>query len=113
MDTDLHFRAYTYDVWGNHKNGFEVNQVYKSFETVWIPRALLSDDKALLTYLKRKGLINGRRDRWDPIQDGGLAEDGSLVLYFSYRGRPVFELRMEDENAKPEGVARMRDFVKP
>lgn len=83
------WRWCSYDVWGNKKDGFEVNQVFYTDEYVNIPNVVKSD-KALITYLKNQGFIKSSAKRNLIELDGH--ED---IIYFSYNGKPEGELRKE------------------
>ena len=80
---------YSYDVWGNKKDGYEVNQVFRSSDYAYIPDSIVTD-KALIAYLKREGFLrlSARAASFDLDGD----ED---VIYFSYNGKPEGELRRE------------------
>lgn len=113
MDT-VQFRVYTLDVWGNHKDGFDVNQIHRTFTTIWIPEDILYTEKSLLTFLKRKEIIDrsARRSRWTRVDYSGFVSDNNLEIDFDYNGRPSFMLRQEDISRERGAgyIARTRDF---
>lgn len=80
-----------YDVWGNEKEGFNVNDVYSTDEIYEID--LDWNDKLLIQELKKQGLIK-KGIRSKSIETSG---DGDTI-YFDYKGKPEFELRLCDED---------------
>jgi hypothetical protein len=83
------YRLYTYDVWGNEKDGYEVNDCFKTSEVYEIDNDL--SDKDLIKSLKTQGLIK------KGIHAKSITIDGEpdYTFYFEYKGRPEFELRLE------------------
>ncbi len=78
-----------YDVWGNRRDGYEVNQAfhtkqYFDIDTDW-------DDKRLIKELKGQGIIR-KNVRSASVEIGG----DDLAITFDYRGRPEFELRLQE-----------------
>lgn len=88
------FKVYSYDLWGNAKDGWEVNDIYPH-SSIEIPETVLQEnDLTLLTWLKRHGPIskNAKRQRWQV--DGGDQPAGiPRIFYFNYQGKPTFEIR--------------------
>jgi len=83
------WRYYSYDVWGNAKEGYDVNNVFKTNEIVDIPNVVRSD-KALLTFLKNIGFFK------KSLKVTLFDTDGDdEVIYLNYRGKPEGELRKE------------------
>ena len=82
------YRLYTYDVWGNANDGYEVNNVYCESQTYNIDPNW--NDKQLINELKKLGLI--KKGLHQKIEVGG----NDLTITFDYKGRPEFELRLEN-----------------
>ena len=81
------YRLYNYDVWGNNKEGYNVNNVFQTDET-----CIIDDDMGngeIIAELKKQGII--RKTVKNSKID--ISDDGYDVLYFDYRGKPEFELR--------------------
>ena len=80
---------YSYDVWGNKKDGYEVNNVFRSSDYAYIPDSIVTD-KDLIVYLKKEGFIRlGIR-----VASINIDSDED-VIYFSYKDKPEGELRRE------------------
>jgi len=80
-----HYQICTYDVWGNARDGWDVNDVRPG------PVAAIDDarsDAQVIRALRAAGIIGRRQTR-------SFAVDGDETVYVSeYRtGRPVCELR--------------------
>jgi len=85
------YRFYTYDVWGNEKDGWEVNDVFRSSGTIELP-AEPHSDRELISWLKGAGWIK-ENIRFSNVEVEGEPEH---TLYISYKGKPEFELRAEE-----------------
>lgn len=92
------YRLYTYHVWGNEEDGWEVNNVFETdvladINPTW-------SDRKLISILKIQYVIqNHIHSRYVEVEGD---ED---VLYFSYKGKPEFELRKEiEENPAIQGT---------
>jgi hypothetical protein len=84
------FRLITYDVWGNEKDGYEVNQAFTTNECYEIPDSDESSEQIIAT-LKKQGCFKKY------VRKSSIEIDGDTdVIYVSYKGRPEFELRKED-----------------
>lgn len=82
------FRWIYYDVWGNKKDGWEVNSAFRSNDVVFIPNDL--SNKALTTYLKRQGFFKSS------VRSNLVEYDGDeYTIYITYKGKPEGELRAE------------------
>ena len=82
------FRWFYYDVWGNKKDGWEVNNVFRSNDAVMIFDGL--SDKKLTTYLKKQGFFKSS------IRSNLVEYDGDEYrIYVTYKGKPEGELRLE------------------
>ena len=85
----MEYRLYDYGLWTNSEGGVEVNDCWATSTIVDIPEKILQQDKKLVVFLKREGLI--RRN----IRHRSITIDGETgyTLYFNYKGDPAFELR--------------------
>lgn len=83
------FRLYTYDVWGNARDGYEVNNVYGTGEVYSLDDNWT--DKQIISELKKQGAIR------KSVKNSLVRIDGEFEysLYFEYRDKPEFELRKE------------------
>lgn len=91
------FKVLTYDLWGNKKDGWEINDYYPHSD-IEIPETVLQEnDLVLLTYLKRHGPIdkNARRKSWNVENNSMDHQSGHMEIYFEYRGKPSFMLRQK------------------
>lgn len=79
------YTVFTYDLWGNDKDGWEVNEKYKG-ESYLID--ILWSDKQLIKKFKEYGLIK-KNIRYSSITIDDGDED---VIYVEYKGKPAFEL---------------------
>lgn len=86
------YRYYSYDVWGNAENGYDVNDVFRTSETVEIPDGLT--DEQLYAHLQSTGFAKQGDASLFSTDDGG-AGDGSII-YLEYEGKPEGELRLEN-----------------
>lgn len=85
------WRLIDYDVWGNSKDGYEVNQAFRTSTVVEFADDI-SDD-ALIRLLKREGVLK------KGVRKSRIGIDGDdQVIYFtdSKLDRPEFELQRED-----------------
>lgn len=90
----MKYRLYTYDVWGNRKDGFEVNQVFRTSTVIEIPDPIQHKD--FVAILRKEGIIKPRV-RATSVEIDYACED---VFYVTDArdGQPAFELRAEDSN---------------
>lgn len=83
------YRLISYDVWGNEKDGYEVNQAFYTDE-----RYTLESDwtnEQVIKALRKQGCLKKY------IRTRCIEIDGDdKTMYFNYKGRPEFELRMEE-----------------
>lgn len=94
MDT---YKLYAYDVWGNEKEGYEVNNVYSAlvgtnlFDAVSVEVELPPDasDRDIIKSIKDSGWLN-KKLHYKSFEVEG---DFDYTLYLSYKGRPLGELR--------------------
>jgi hypothetical protein len=84
------YRYYSYDVWGNERDGYEVNDVFRTPDTYEIPDE--GGDDAVFNALKKQGFMRPRVLRRLFELAPGSDEN---VLYLEYKGRPEGELRRE------------------
>lgn len=78
------YRIFTYDLWGNARDGWDVNDVYPG-PVVRIADARI--DAKVARALRAAGVI-GRH-----VRTASLDMDGDETVYVMRRGRPVCELR--------------------
>lgn len=86
------WRWYEYDVWGNKKGGYEVNDVFRTGEVIDISDIVLDSWKSrnLFLYLRKIGFIKkGLRSKFLNVN----WEEGRI--YLDYKGKPVGEFRRE------------------
>lgn len=89
------YQVWTYDLWGNDEDGYEVNDRYKN-EKVFIPnRVLDGSDLDLCKYLAEQDVIV-LADSVKP-EDIEITGESEYTLYFSYQGKPDFELERIEE----------------
>lgn len=83
------YRLYNYDVWGNAKDGYDVNNVFNTGEVYELDDTWT--DKQIISELKKQGAINKR------AKNSLIRIDGEFEysLYFEYKDKPEFELRKE------------------
>lgn len=84
------YRDYGYDLWGNDKDGWHVNDVYRG-DTVEI-----DDDKPLIPQLRKAGLLKKGIRETSILVEG---EPGYTYYIMDGRkrtyGKPAMELRCE------------------
>lgn len=86
--------VYSYDVWGNAKDGYDVNELYKfgTFELAWNDIDL-DDNKSVLRFLKNIGFIK------KSVKLKSLAFDGdpdfTIFVSDAKDGQPICEIRNE------------------
>lgn len=78
------YRLYTYDVWGNQNDGWEVNQIFKS--VWWIPSDI-KDDEEITKHVED---IMGVE-----IEIDQNCSDDNVIYFSTEQGEPVCELRLE------------------
>lgn len=95
------YELVTYDLWGNPKDGFQVNDIIRVGEQITLPASVVEGpDKPLIQALKKRG--------WIPAgvhaASIGIEGEPEHTLYFNSVRRkdggymPVFELqRVEEE----------------
>jgi hypothetical protein len=92
------WRFYSYDVWGNAKDGYEVNNVFSTSDVIEIPESIQGDAE-LFRHLKKIGFINEPYLRVNKFE----TDHNEDTIYFSYDGKPEGEFRREQpENFGPE-----------
>lgn len=90
------WRVYSYDVWGNKRDGYEVNNVFRTSEYFDSPDD--PTDAQLLKSMKDAGIVKkGIRTSSVEFEDNG-GEGKNLTIYISYKGRPEFEIRRESRS---------------
>ena len=89
------YTAYTYDLWGNDKDGYEVNDVYFLEEDIVIMDKLWDNqdnDRKLIKCIKslfnlRQGLHSAKFE---------IDGDPDFQIYIEYDGVPIGMLRNQD-----------------
>ena len=80
------FRLYTYDVWGNAKDGFDVNDVWRTDTLIEVDED--TSDRAINRRLNARGI------EWSMAES---YETGTTIWGYSKKyGNPICELRSED-----------------
>ena len=94
----MKYDLYSYDVWGNNKDGFEVNDLYFQC-TIEIDNESHehTTDKQIIQALKDEGYLkkNARFNSFG-FHDGGR----SIYIEYNTRklsGYPIYELRMTED----------------
>lgn len=83
------YQLIDYDVWGNDDDGYSVNQSFRT--DTWIEIDDSWDDARLVKELKKAGIIR------KGISTKSVEFSGDdRTIYVDYKGRPEFELRVED-----------------
>ena len=82
----------SYDIWGNEKDGYQVNNVFA--EDIYIEVTDKTSDKDIIQQAKKKGFLNKH------IKDSSFDIEGEddFTLYVTYTPKcmPIFELRNID-----------------
>lgn len=91
----FYYDLYVYDVWGNPKDGFQVNDVYLNEKDIVISEDSLETDEKLIQALKRLNLID-KKIQFKSLQIEG--ESGHTLYFNDVRKksgycRPAFEMR--------------------
>ena len=88
------FTACSYDVWGNEKDGYEVNNVFPFERDVVIQKEVyenLDNEKELIRFIKR--LFGLKKNlRFDNFEFDG---DFDCIIFINYNGYPIGELRCD------------------
>jgi hypothetical protein len=93
----MKMQLYDYDVWGNDRDGYEVNNIYPALtgfdlfhaEDVIIDVCESDTDKQIVQKLKKSGWLK------KTIKDSKVTITGEMEfqLFLEYCGRPACELR--------------------
>ena len=86
------WRWYEYDVWGNKKDGYEINQVFRTAQIFDLSEESLNSDKKIIDYLRKEGFIK-KGVLGKQIELGGDPYEDLITL--GYKGKPVGEFRRE------------------
>jgi hypothetical protein len=86
------WRWYEYDVWGNKKDGYEVNQVFRTAQIFDLSEESLNSDKKIIDYLRKEEFIK-KGVLGKQIKLGGDPYEDLITL--EYKGKPVGEFRRE------------------
>jgi len=82
------YEVFTYDLWGNPKDGFQVNDVYST----GIRDLVICEDakdKDVIRYLKKAGVLNPK----DHFKSFDIFGEPDYALYIEKNGIPVCELQ--------------------
>lgn len=82
------YRVYTYDLWGNEEDGFQVNDVYRQSQVLDIAENATIDEI--------KAILLDECFSADIVADK-ITIEGEDTLYIEYACKPVAELRKEEE----------------
>ena len=84
------YEVITLDVWGNNKEGYEVNAAHSTGDKFTVP--LNCDDKRIIEHLKALGYVN-KKTRFNSLEIKG--EDNSLYVDWNKRDNfsPCLHLR--------------------
>jgi hypothetical protein len=85
----VYFDVWTLDVWGNAREGFEVNDRSRLRERLFVRRD--SSDKELLKALKDAGLLN-KRCHFKSFSVHG--DDAQLFIDSRKTGEPIYQLEV-------------------
>lgn len=83
------YRLYAYDVWGNSEDGFNVNDTFRTTETVEL--SLSDDENQILKALVAGDVIEAREDF-----EIDASNEETIFLTSTVDGMPVGELRIEN-----------------
>ena len=75
-----------YDVWGNEKDGWDVNDGFRCGVSVTLPEDATDAQVIAAIYLEK--------DRADVVVDSGDCDSGIFCLSAVHNGRPIGELRL-------------------
>ena len=89
----MRYRMYDYDLIGDENGMYSVNDCFRTSFVLEIPVDVLENDRKLISFLKKEGLIKNNI-RYSSIDIDG---ESGYTLYFNYKCNPAFELRREDD----------------
>jgi len=92
----MKYRLYTYDLWGNEENGYDVNDIFASEITMDIgsddyDETIIEKVRAEIPVQKRKKKYQSKDFR---IEGRDTAE---CFIWITYKGVPFCEFRPEEE----------------
>lgn len=85
--------AYSYDVWGNKKDGFEVNDTFCISNELFISADVMEFDDKLIRHMKK--IFNIKRN----VRIGSIAvsgDDKMITFDYSPEGYPIGHLIVND-----------------
>ncbi len=88
------YRVVDYDVWGNEEVGFYVNSAIFTNEILEIPEEVIESNSELIKFLQDNDVLMADLD----YKDFEIEGEPDHTLYFTYKGKPEFELRFETES---------------
>lgn len=81
-------RVWTYDVWGNEKDGYEVNDRYEVGTYKDMDSIFQAKDGDIISWLKDEGhLVKGTH-----LKSFEIDGDGEQYLTIDFKGRPILEV---------------------
>ena len=83
------FEIISYDVWGNDKDGYEVNQAFTTGEFVYLREDMT--DKEIIEALVNVGYYSP--DSLNDMDHVDIEGEFGYSLYIEYKGKPKNELR--------------------
>ena len=89
----MKYQMYDYDLWTDEQGMKSVNDCWRT-SFIWdIPENILENDRELISFLKKEGVIKSNI-RYKSIEVDG---ETGYTLYFNYKGDPAFELRRVED----------------
>ena len=82
------YRVYTYDLWGNDEDGYQVNDAYRQSQVLNIAENATDNEI--------KAVLLAECFSADTLADK-ITIEGEETLYIEYDCKPVAELRKEEE----------------
>ena len=101
MGKSQDWQIISYDVWGNEKDGWDVNAAYATGQYIALPADFTK--KQLLSALRRAGLI---KPRLRSSRIGIESHERDIYISDNKTGRPEFALRLELEPNRRKRVSR-------
>jgi len=94
----MKYRLYTYDLWGNEEDGYDVNDVFASEITIDISpneygESIVKKVRAEMPIQQKRKC----RTKYFRVEGGDTAE---CFIWIAYKGVPFCELRPEKEEAR-------------
>lgn len=105
------FTFYRYGLWGNKKDGWEVNEIYPSQDDIRLPKGLASSNEEVLQTLVSIGIFN----KDIPLKDIIVEEvdTGKWELSFAKSGKPIGQLAADYVYESKVNEDEFEDTFKP